>query len=201
MKIDKRSLLIENKNIYLRPLRIEDVTDEYVSGLNDPEVNRYLVNVRQRVQTRESVEKYVTSEFDDPSAILFGIFARNDLKKVIGTVHVSEIDFFHYTASIGICLFPKQVWKRGHAFQALQLVKGYIFEVLCLHYIEAGVYQENKNSINLFTRAGFSEWYRVKDKFRLVDSFEEAIYFAAINPSFDISLLKESHSQGNLIKT
>ena len=200
MKIDKRSLLIENKNIYLRPLRIEDVTDEYVSGLNDPEVNRYLVNVRQRVQTRESVEKYVTSEFNDPSAILFGIFTRNDSKKVIGTVHVSEIDFFHYTASIGICLFLKQVWKRGHAFQALQLVKDYIFEVLCLHYIEAGVYEKNKNSINLFTRAGFSEWYRVKDKFRLVDSFEEAIYFAAINPSFDISLLKESHSQGNLIK-
>lgn len=144
MKIDKRSLLIENKNIYLRPLRIEDVTDEYVSGLNDPEVNRYLVNVRQRVQTRESVEKYVTSEFDDPSAILFGIFTRNDSKKVIGTVHVSEIDFFHYTASIGICLFPKQVWKRGHAFQALQLVKDYIFEVLCLHYIEAGVYEKKQ---------------------------------------------------------
>jgi RimJ/RimL family protein N-acetyltransferase len=190
MKIDKESLLIKNENIYLRPLRIEDVTDEYVSGLNDVEVNRFLVNVRQCVQTRESVEKYVMSNFDDPSAILFGIFTRNGSKKLIGTVHVLEIDFFHYIASIGICLFAKQVWKKGYAFQALQLVKDYLFRVLRLHYIEAGVYVENKNSIDLFTRAGFSEWHRVKNKFRLVDSFEEVIYFAAINQSFDISLLK-----------
>lgn len=197
MTIDKESLLIENENIYLRPLRIGDVTDEYVSGLNDPEVNAYLVTVRRSKQTRESVKKYVSSNFRSPTAILFGIFVKNKSKKLVGTVHVSEIDFFHYTASIGICIFIKQVWKRGYALQALQSVKDYIFEVLLLHYIEAGVYEKNKNSINLFARAGFSEWYRVKNKFRLVNNFEEVIYFAALNSSFDISLLKEGHSRDN----
>jgi len=190
MKIDKRSLLIENKNIYLRPLRIEDVTDEYVSGLNDPEVNRYLVNVRQRVQTRESVGKYVTSNMKDPSSILFGIFIKDSRESFTGTIRVHRIDFFHYSANIGICVFAKRAWKKGYALQALQLVKDYLFGVLGLHYLEAGTYAKNINSINLFTRAGFAEWYRVKDKIRLIDSFEEAIYFSAINPSFDTSLLK-----------
>jgi RimJ/RimL family protein N-acetyltransferase len=190
MSLKKMPLVLENNNIYLRPLRIEDVTDKYVSGLNDPEVNRYLVNVRQNVQTRETVGEYIISCYESSNAILFGIFIKKDDSKTpIGTVHISEIDLFHYTASVGICLFAKRVWRKGYALQALQLVKSYLFGVLGLHYLEAGAYAKNTSSISAFTHAGFLEWYRVKDKFRLVDSFEEAIYFSAINPSFDMSLL------------
>jgi len=194
MKIDKEFLLLENDRIYLRPLRIEDITDEYIGGLNDPEVNRFLVNVRQTVQTKETVGEYVISCYESPNAILFGIFIKNDDSKTpIGTVHVSEIDLFHYTASVGICLFAKRAWGKGYALQSLQLVKSYLFGVLGLHYLEAGAYAKNKSSINAFTRAGFMEWYRVKDKFRLVDSFEDVIYFSAINPSFDMSLLTQTN--------
>ena len=194
MKIDKKSIVLENDRIYLRPLRIEDITGEYISGLNDPEVNRFLVNVRQTVQTRETVGEYVISCYESSNAILFGVFIKNDdSKKPIGTVHVSEIDLFHYTASVGICLFAKRVWKKGYALQSLQLVKSYLFGVLGLHYLEAGAYAKNKSSINAFTRAGFLEWYRVKDKFRFVDSFEEVIYFSAINPLFDMSLLPQTN--------
>lgn len=188
MEIDKKSLLLKNDHIYLRPLVAEDITDEYINGLNDPEVNRFLVNVRGKEQTRGTVGEYVNSCYDSPNAILFGIFIKDDgFKAPVGTVHVSGIDFFHYTASIGICLFAKRAWKQGYALQSLRLVKNYLFEVLGLHYLEAGAYAKNTSSINVFIRAGFPEWYRVKNKFRLDDSFEEAIYFAAINPSFDMA--------------
>ena len=195
MKIYKESISLENDRICLRPLNIEDITDEYISGLNDPEVNRFLVNVRRTVQTRETVGEYVISCYESSTAILFGIFIKNDDSKTpIGTVHISEIDLFHYTASVGICIFAKRAWKKGYAFQALKLVKDYLFGVLSLHYLEAGAYAKNKSSISAFTRAGFLESYRVKDKFRLADSFEVAIYFSAINPSFDMSLITEINS-------
>jgi len=190
MNIDKKSLLLEDDRLYLRPLTPGDVTDEYVNGLNDPEVNRYLVNVRQNVQTRDLVEKYVISNMESDSCILFGIFIRNGQKSFIGTIRAHEIDFYHYSATVGICVFNRQAWKKGYALRALELVKDYFFGILSLHYIEAGVYKKNTNSINLFIRAGFVEWFRVKDKFRLVDSFEEAIYFAAINPLFNTSFLR-----------
>jgi [ribosomal protein S5]-alanine N-acetyltransferase len=190
MKIDKKSFLLENDHLYLRPLNIQDITDEYVDGLNDPEVNRFLVDVRRNVQTKELVEKYVRSNLEDPSAILLGIFVKHDQKRMVGTVRVSGIDFFHFTASIGICLFEKQLWKKGYALQAMRLVKDHLFGEFGLHYLEAGVYAKNINSINLFARAGFIEWFRIRDKCRLIDSFEEAIYFAAINPLFNTSLLK-----------
>ncbi len=190
MKINKESLVIENNRIYLRPLLPEDITEDYVNGLKDPEVNKYLVDVRRNVQTRDSVEKYIRFNLENPSAILFGIFIKNDSKRMVGTIHVSGLDFFHFTASVGICLFAKQFWKKGHAQQAIQLVKDYLFGVLGLHHLEAGVYTKNTNSINCFARAGFKEWFRVKDKYRLDNGFEEVIYFAAVNPLFDTSLLR-----------
>jgi RimJ/RimL family protein N-acetyltransferase len=146
--------------------------------------------VRKNTQTRESVEDYVLSNLKDPSSILFGIFVKDSVESFIGTARASGIDFFHYIASLGICLFVKSAWKKGYALQAIKMLKKYLFDVLCLHYLEAGAYAENKESIKLFTRSGFSEWYRVKNKYRHLDSFEEVIFFGAINPAFDQSLLR-----------
>jgi RimJ/RimL family protein N-acetyltransferase len=189
--INKRSLNIEGIRIHLRPLQPSDVTDEYVEGLNDTEVNRYLVSVRQYRQTRDTVQDFVVSNLESPASILFGIFIRDHDTPLVGTVRVSEMDLFHYSAVVGICLFAKRAWKKGYACEAVRMVKDYLFENRCFHYLEAGVYAENRDSIRLFTRAGFTEWFRVKSKYRHKDSFEEAIFFAAINPFFDLGQLKE----------
>lgn len=198
MKINKESLIIENDRIYLRPLLVEDITGDYINGMNDPEVNKYLVNVRLKTQTRETVEDYVRSNLDSPSSVLFGIFIKKDPVDFIGTVRVSGIDYFHCYASIGVCLFAKRAWKQGYAIQAVSIVKNYLFESLGLHYLEAGLYAENRNSINLFRRAGFSEAYRVKNKFRHEDSFKDTIYFAVTNPLFDTSLFKQDKFSNEL---
>ncbi len=190
MKPDKESILLEDEEIFLRPLCLEDITDEYIDGLNKPEVNRYLVDVRRTRQTRESVEKFITANMETHSSILLGIFLKDSPEPFVGTLRVSEINFFHYTASVGICLFVKRAWKKGYAVRALKMVKNYLFEEIGLRYLEAGVYSENSNSISLFTKAGFSESYRVKDKYRHIDSFKEVIFFNAINPSFNLSLFK-----------
>jgi hypothetical protein len=70
MVIDKEKLLLENDIISLRPLQVKDITDTYINGLNDPDVNRYLVDARRNVQTQESVEKYVRSNLENPFATL-----------------------------------------------------------------------------------------------------------------------------------
>ena len=184
-----RRPFLTGEKICLRPVKKSDICDEYVNGLNDPEVNRYLVDVRRKVQTFETVEQYVMSNLRDPRSVLLGIFIRDNHKTFVGTIRAHEIDLFHYSAIIGICMFAKRAWKKGYALSALEMLKEYLFEVLGLHYLEAGVYADNINSINLFTRAGFSEWYRVRDKVRFVNTFEEVIHYAAINPSFDMSLL------------
>lgn len=184
------NLILQTDNIFLRPLQVNDVTDEYVDGLNDPDVNQYLVAVRQHRQTKDSVTRYVEADWENPHSILFGIFLKQTKNPLIGTIRVHNIDFFHFSASIGVCLFTKREWKKGYACSALLLIKKYLFEDVKLHYLEAGIYAENLNSVNCFLHAGFDEQYRVKEKYRHIDSFKEVIFFAAINLFFDSSLLK-----------
>ncbi len=189
--INKKEILLLSDNLLIRPLKVTDITDEYVTGLNDPEVNRYLVSVRQHRQTRDSVARYVEDNWNNPLSILFGIFIKNDGNPFVGTVRVHNIDLFHFSASIGVCLFAKRAWKRGYASTALRLVGEYLFQDVQMHYLEAGVYAENLNSISCFVHAGFIEQYRVSKKYRHVDSFEDAIFFAVVNPLFDLNLIKE----------
>lgn len=186
--IEKQKLILQTNDILIRPLRVNDVTDEYVNGLNDPDVNHYLVAVRQTCQTKESVTNYVRADWDNPLSILCGIFIKNDENPFVGTIRVHDIDYFHFCASVGICLFTKRAWKKGYASRALQMITIYLFKNLQLHYLEAGVYARNVNSIACFLNAEFVEQYRVSNKYRHIESFEEVIFFAAINPLFDLSL-------------
>ncbi|MEN6374678.1 MAG: GNAT family N-acetyltransferase [Smithella sp.] len=189
--INKQEILLQTDDILLRPLKGTDVTNEYVDGLNDSEVNKYLVAVRQNYQTKDSVMCYVSNDWDNPLSILFGIFLKQDNDSFVGTIRVHNIDYFHFSASIGICLFAKRVWKKGYASNALRLINEYLFKDVHMHYLEAGVYSENISSINCFLKAGYVEQYRVSDKYRHMDSFEEVIFFAAVNPLFESSLLKQ----------
>lgn len=180
--IDKSNLLLETKRIYLRPLMEGDITDEYVNGLNDPEVNKYLL-LRQ-AQTLPLVQEYVRKNWDSPASILFGIFLKNDPNPFVGTIRISDIDFFHCLANVGVCLFAKRAWKKGYAIEAMKEVVTYAFGNIGLHYLEAGAWSENTNSFELFRRAGFLETHRIKDKYRFRDEFKEVVYLGAVNRDF-----------------
>jgi hypothetical protein len=105
--MDIQEIVLENHRLCLKPLGVDDITDEYINGLNDPQIKRYLVDVRRCVQTRETVADYVKSNVEDPHSILFGIFVKNNPLPFVGTVRISRISFFHFFADIGICLFLK----------------------------------------------------------------------------------------------
>jgi ribosomal-protein-alanine N-acetyltransferase len=192
--IDKNNLLLETSRITLRPLEETDITDEYILGLNDPEVNRYLL-LRQP-QTLSLVQEYVRRNWESPISILFGIFIKDDPSPLVGTIRISEIDFYHYLANVGVCLFAKRAWKKGYAIEAMREVVSFAFGDIGLHYLEAGAWSENSNSFELFRRAGFSETHRIKDKYRFRNEFKEAVYLGAVNRDFKESLVKNDEYYG-----
>ena len=185
-KLDK-NILLETERICLRPLGESDITDEYVEGLNDPDVNRYLVF--RQTQTLPLVREYVRQNRESPTAILFGLFLKDDRSPFIGTIRMSDIDLFHYLANVGVCLFAKRAWKKGYALEAMKLLVDYSFRDIGLHYLEASVYAENVNSIKLFCRAGFSETHRLKNKYRHGHKFEEVVSLGIVNNDFKESIL------------
>lgn len=185
-----KKIVILTDRLKIRTLQIKDITSEYINGLNDTEVNRFLVNVRLEKQTEKTVKDFTEKNLISDDSVLLGIFVK-DGNKLIGTIRISNISYFHYLCSIGICIFNKNYWGKNYAFEALRKVAKFIFDELKLHYIEAGVYKENIASIKLFKKAGFKIMASFKDKYRYSDTFYPVVILSLINSKFNINLLKK----------
>lgn len=149
---------------YVGPLRPEDVHPAYIAGLNDTEVNRYLVGVKYTTQTQENVVDFVKSNIDSASSVLFGIWEGKNPRHC-GTIRLHGIENFHRTAHIGVCLFDKSAWGKHLGLKAITCVTQWSFETLKLRWVEAGIYDGNIASQKTFVTAGYQWVYDVADKY------------------------------------
>ena len=172
--------VLEFEGGYLRPLKLGDVHAGYIAGLNDPEVNRYLVAVKRVAQTEQSVVNFVLDNQQSESALLFGIWRAGD-EHHCGTVRIHGIEHFHKTAHIGICLFDKSVWGEGLGSKAIMAVTRWAFDALRLRWVEAGAYSGNIASQKAFLAAGYEWIYDVQDKYILEGSPTTVKVFVARN--------------------
>jgi len=162
----KRELTVRFPFGILRPLLAADIHPGYVSGLNDPEVNRFLVNVRNARQTTASVIEFVEQNLLAPDAILFGIWPQGDTRHC-GTVRLHNLGLQQDQAQIGICVFDRRRWGKGMGTSALRTVSEWACGALGVSAIEAGVYAENMASQKIFVAAGY-EWRKdVADTYEL----------------------------------
>ena len=162
----------------MRPLREADVHPAYISGLNDPMVNKYLDGVKHTSQTERSVLEFVFANRESKNAVLFGIW-QTGVDTHCGTIRLHGIEHQHKTAHIGICLFDKDAWGKGFGTSAVTAVTHWAFEALGLRWIEAGVYQENIASQKTFLKAGYEWIYDIPDKYILEGSTAVVRVFAA----------------------
>ncbi len=186
--LGRDNIYIQTDRLNIKILRPEDITEEYVSGLNDPEVN-YFLEVKRIRQTFESVKSFVLDNTGSAHSLLFGIFLKSP-NCLIGTVRLSGISFVHYHLGLGICIFAKQYWGKGYGLEALLEIKEFVFNEMGMHYIEAGMYSQNAASRKLFKKAGFECYVKVSDKYRLGDKFVDVLMFGSVNPNFNVELLE-----------
>ncbi len=184
-----KEINLKTKRLRLKTLRVRHISDKYVDGLNDGQVNKFLVAPRQRKQTRKMVRDYVEANLKSPSGLLFGLFHKTT-GDLIGTLRVHDISYFHYSCCLGICLFDKSYWGKGYGQEALNRVVRFAFKELRMHYIEAGITQGNKASVQLFKKCGFKKVATYKDKYRYDASFRPVLIFGKTNPDFNMGLLK-----------
>ena len=173
-------VVLEFEGGYLRPLKPEDVHHIYVSGLNDPEVNRYLDGVRRATQTEQSVVDFVKYNQQSANALLFGIWeAARECH--CGSVRLHGIEHHHMTAHIGVCLFDKSAWGKKLGLKAILAVTRWAFDTLGLRWVEAGAYVGNVASQKTFLSAGYEWIYDVPDKYILEGKPTRVKVFAARN--------------------
>ena len=172
--------VLKGEGIYLDPFRVDDITEEYINWLNDPEVNHFL-DVRFVHQTRETVIAYVNSYYRDTEKYIWAIKLLSD-RTIIGTITLALINRFYNSGGIGIMIGNKKYWGKGAASEALNLVMEYAFDSLGLHRLFAHNVTLNLQSNFLLRKAGFFHEGTARQAYRLdprsstyVDGFDFSI--------------------------
>jgi len=134
----------------LRPLQKKDITQEYIDGINAPEIRKFLSAPNAELQTFETVRLFVEQNNSAKDAILFGLFVN---KIHCGNVRLHEITT--EKAYIGIALFLKKVWRQNWGSTAISASVQYANQVLHIKQILAGIDDNNIASKKSFAKAGF----------------------------------------------
>lgn len=141
-----------DKRGFIRLLTAVDVNQDYVNGLNDEEVRRWISFTRAQPASLDGVRRYVDINYADPNALLFGLFVEDRLR---GTVRLHDIDFLSKCASVGILIFDKSIWGKSWGFVIIVKVVEIAFKRLGLEEISAGIDSKNVASLRMFEKAGF----------------------------------------------
>lgn len=99
--------------------------------------------------------------FHEKRGIRWGIKLKEN-QKIIGTIGLNALQLNNKRAEIGYELHPSY-WRNGFATEALKEVLNFSFEQLDLHRVGAVVYPENKVSLNLLKKLGFTNEGLLRD--------------------------------------
>lgn len=142
-----------SRRMQLRCLSEKDVTDFYVSWLNDPKINKFL-ELRFYKHSKKSTKKFVRNANASNDTLLLGVFINKGCKH-IGNIKIGPINWHHKRADIGLVIGDRKEWCRGYASEAIGLLTNFGFQKLGLYKITAGCYSENKGSLRAFEKAGY----------------------------------------------
>jgi len=140
--------------ITLRRLKENDVSDKYVSWLNNLEVNRFL-ECRLSLHTIASTRTYIASLAKPGSAeFIFGIYI-DDGDNHIGNIKIGPINSHHKHATVGLIIGEISEWGKGYASKSIRLISEYAIRSLGLESLNAGCYSQNIGSYKAFLKAGW----------------------------------------------
>lgn len=179
MEIER--IQLKGERYYLKTLLPEDVSDKYVSWLNDPEVNRFL-EVRFTVSNIENTRQWV-SNFDNDNNYLFGIYTM-DGDEHIGTItlHINPI---HKTAEWGYLIGEKEYWGKGASIEAISLLFDYAFDELGIRKICGGAYINNIFSIINFKKLGLKQEGIRKKHCIFGDKYVDGVLYAVFKEDWE----------------
>jgi len=172
------SIKIKSNLLILNELSCDDITQEYINWLNDPEVNKYL-ELRFVYQDERLVKEFVKKCAKNEFEFLFGIFTKDDMKH-IGNIKLGPINKFHNYAEVGLMIGDKSEWGKGYGSHAISIITQFAFEQLDLSKLGAGCYKSNLGSKKIFQKAGYQLEGVLKDHV-LYNGHREDVYRFGIN--------------------
>jgi ribosomal-protein-alanine N-acetyltransferase len=170
---------INDGNLFLRKISKDDIEFLFQS-LNKKDLITYLS--LGPIKTLEHMKRLIKSYlkyWDKNIQFNYIIELQNDNKIKIGSVSLWNISWQHHRAQIGIWLIPS-FWNKGLAEKSLNLIKIIAFNHLKINRLEAYIAKENKRSMTLFEKCGFSNEGLLKEYLNFHGSYHDAIIMGCL---------------------
>ena len=143
----------QGKLTYLRPLLLEDLRPEYLSWLNNPELNIYSDTFRKWPTTENDLQNFYDQSIKNSNNIVLAICDKKT-DKHIGNYSLNDIDWVnrraYHSTNIGI-----KKYRSLHYIDSLNVLLEYAFLTLNLNKIMGGA--EIPGALNTMKRFGYKK--------------------------------------------
>lgn len=171
----REDLKIEGKQVFIRPITIED-TDLVLKWRNSEKVVKNFI-YRKEV-TREDHLNWIHNKVEKGRVHQFIVCSKID-DMPIGVVYLQDFDEDCKKAESGI--FLGEIYGKGIGTEAYKLLLDYAFGELKLHKVVARVLAGNEASVKLHIKTGYTQEAYLKDELFLDSKYEDLIMFGVIN--------------------
>lgn len=152
---------LKGTQVYLRALEPDDL--EFVYQIENKE------SVWEISNTKTPYSKFIIKQYLANAHL--DIYEAKQLRlaictfdnQAVGLIDLYDFDPSHRRAGIGILILNTENRGKGYGKEALQLILKYGKTHLHLHQIYASIIEENRSSIELFTKSGFTYTGQRKD--------------------------------------
>lgn len=151
---------LEGEKIYLRALSVNDVSDAYLSWLNDEETTRGLAS-GVFPSTLEELRKYVEAAVNNKNVIIFAVCDKIT-DEHIGNIKLDQFDWVSRTCELGLLIGNKNYWGKGIGYETCFQTLRYAFTDLNIRKVSLAVYENNPAAIGLYKKLGFVEEGRLR---------------------------------------
>lgn len=173
---------LESERLICRKLSLEHCSEEYVSWLNNPQVNRYLETSGN--QTLETLRSFLSSVEANPNIFFWAIHLRHN-NAHIGNIKIDPINTKHGLGEYGILMGDTREWGKGYAKEASQRVIGYCFNSVNLRKITLGVVEAHVAALSLYKSLGFGVEGTYQRHWFYEGNYLNIIRMALFNPTIN----------------
>ena len=151
--LNNRDLVIELERFYLKMLKEEDISSDYLSWFDDDKVKAY-ISFASKPLTKLDLVNYVNIKNSSKTALLLGIFTKSKSKH-IGNIKYEPIELLNKTAEMGI-LVGNVNWRgKGVGPEVILGSAKWLRDSLGLNHITLGVASDNLAAISSYKKIGF----------------------------------------------
>jgi RimJ/RimL family protein N-acetyltransferase len=166
---------IEGTNVNLVPQSGSHL-EIYANWINDEDVRRYSRNAIPVI--KEQVKKWIKPSENHPKETIYFEIYHKEQKRPIGNVGFNHVNWVQRKGEIGLTIGEKELWGKGFATEAVNLILKYGFEELNLRKIKAGIFEPNIGSVKAAEKAGLKKEGVLKDEIYIDGKHYSAFRYA-----------------------